>query len=270
MTNIPDVFQHNRLVWNKEVDSGNIWTVPVGAKDIADARRGELPVLLTPTKPVPREWLGQVLNKQILGLACGGGQQVPLFAAAGARVTSFDLSERQLDQDRYVAERENLNISLVQGNMSEPWPFADNSFDIIFNPVSLCFVPDLAPIWREAARVLRPGGSILAGFINPISYGFDFELKNQGVFQLKYILPYADLTSLSEAERNRYIGTHAPLEFSHTLTTMIQGQLDAGFVITGFYEDHWGQKDPIDKYFPSFFATKSVKADNAINLRFDV
>ncbi len=93
-----------------------------------------------------------------------------MLAAAGARVTVLDNSPRQLTQDRFVADREHLALQLVEGDMADLSQFASESFDLVFHPVSNCFVPDVRPIWREAFRVLRPGGRLVAGFLNPLVY----------------------------------------------------------------------------------------------------
>ena len=95
-----DIRAHNRAAWDRQVEGGNEWTVPVAAEVIAAAQRGEWQVVLTPTRPVPREWFGDLTSRDVLCLASGGGQQAPILAAAGARVTSFDNSPRQLAQDR--------------------------------------------------------------------------------------------------------------------------------------------------------------------------
>src|SRR6185295_686017 len=103
----------------------------------------------------------------------GGGQQAPILAAAGAIVTTLDFSPKQLAQDRLVAERDGLTLTTVQGDMTDLSMFADESFDLDFHPVSNTYVPEIRPVWREAYRVLRCGGSLLAGFINPINFVFD-------------------------------------------------------------------------------------------------
>ena len=158
------IVEYNRTAWNREVEIGNIWTVPVGSEVVEAARRGEWQIVLTPTKPVPADWYPQPLQgKEVLCLASGGGQQGPILAAAGARVTVFDNSDRQLASDRMVAERDGLEIHTVQGDMADLSAFADESFDLIVHPVSNTFAPDILPVWREAYRVLRHGGILIAG-----------------------------------------------------------------------------------------------------------
>jgi SAM-dependent methyltransferase len=257
MTLDVDVRRYNREAWDRQVKKGDRWTVPVGPEVIAAARRGEWSVVLTPNKPVPREWFGDLAGKQVLCLAGAGGQQAPVFAAAGARVTVLDNSPAQLGQDRLVAEREGLELRLVEGDMRDLSAFADGSFDLVFHPVSNCFVDTIRPVWREAYRVLRPGGALLSGFGNPVIFLFDPELEKQGVMQLKYKMPYSDFTSLTDAERARY--GDEPLCVAHSLEDQLGGQTDAGFAITGFFEDKHVAGDRLSEYLPGFIATRAVK-----------
>lgn len=257
-----DVLGYNREAWNRQVEKANPWTQPVDAETIAAARRGEWSVVLTPTRPVPAEWFPPLAGLRLLCLASGGGQQGPVFAAAGAQVTVFDNSPAQLDQDRRVAERESLSIRLVQGDMADLSAFENGAFDLIFHPVSNVFAPQIRPVWRECFRILRPGGTLLAGFVNPVQYLFDFDwMEEKNELRVRYSIPYSDLTSLDEATRQRYLAEGAPIEFGHTLEDQIAGQLEAGFLLSGFYEDI----DPtslLSQYIPSFIATRAVKPES--------
>jgi SAM-dependent methyltransferase len=177
-------------------------------------------------------------------------------------VTVLDNSPRQLAQDRRVAERHGLPLTTVQGDMANLSILPDEAFDLIVHPVSNCFVPDVRPVWNEAFRVLRHGGALLAGFNNPTVYLFDDELaERESLLQVKYTLPYSDLTNLSPEERQRYLETGAPLEFGHTLEDQIGGQLDAGFVLTGLYEDAYGpgEDDILNDVMSPFIATRAVR-----------
>jgi len=263
-----DVPEHNQKAWDRLAQDGIEWSVPVSPEAIAAARLGKWEVFLTESKPVPRHWFPPDLHgKEVLCLASGGGQQGPILAAAGARVTTFDLSPEQLARDRLVAQREGLELKTVQGDMRDLSVFADASFDLIFHPVSNIFVPDILPVWRECFRVLRKGGVLLAGIQSPFDYCFDSELtEKEGIYQVKYALPYSDLTSISRVEHERIFGKDEPLEFSHTLEEQIGGQIEAGFVITGFYESR-RRNDPIARYIPSYFATRALKPSKDLSDR---
>ena len=128
---------------------------------------------LTPTKPVPHEWLGNLKGKKLLGLACGGGQQMPIFAALGANCTVFDYSPEQLNSEHLVAAREGYQIRVIRGDMTERLPFEDGEFDVIFHPVSNCYVQDVKPIWKECYRVLKHGGVLVSGIDMFIDYILD-------------------------------------------------------------------------------------------------
>jgi len=253
-----DIRAYNRNAWNRYVDGGkSLWTQPVSPEIIARARKGDFSVLLTEQKPVPREWFPPLSGLDVLCLACGGGQQGPVLAAAGANVTVFDNSPRQLDQDRFVAEREGLtDLKTIEGDMRDLSVFADKSFDFIFHPVSNLFIHEIRPMWREAYRVLRHGGTLLAGFMNPVFYMFDLEKADNGILEVKHKLPYADSEHPEIAEKLIVAGD--ALEHSHSLTDQLGGQMDAGFQITGLYEDHH-IGSAVSEYTPTYIATRAIK-----------
>lgn len=255
---IMNIREYNRQAWDKEVEQQNEWTVPVSSEVIAAARQGQWAIVLTETRLVPREWFPDLTGQDVLCLASGGGQQGPILAAAGAKVTVLDNSPQQLRQDRYVTERDGLALMTVEGDMADLSMFSAESFDLVFHPASNVFVPKVRPVWREAYRVLRPGGVLLAGFLNPVMFIFDYELSERGVLQVRHALPYSDLTSLSEAKRQQLLAKGEPLTFGHTLEDQIGGQLEAGFMITGFYEDRH-RAEEIARYTATYIATRAIR-----------
>jgi ubiquinone/menaquinone biosynthesis C-methylase UbiE len=194
----------------------------------------------------------------VLCLASGGGQQGPILAALGANVTVFDNSPAQLKQDLLVAEREGLTLKTVEGDAADLSAFADESFDLIFNPVSTVFMRDVRVVWGECYRVLRHGGVLMTGAMNPAHYIFDLFKADEGILEVAHSIPYSDVTSLSKEELDEYLSKGLPLEFGHSLTDLLGGQCAAGFVITDLYEDVMPDS-PLAKYHPNYIATRAVK-----------
>ena len=252
------ILSYNRRAWDRQVERGNQWTVPVGQEEIARARNGDWRIVLTPTKPVPSEWFPPLIGLDVLCLASGGGQQGPILAAAGANVTVFDNSPAQLAQDRLVADREALTIETRPGRHGRPVGIHRR----ILRPDLPPGVKRVRP-GREAGLAggvpgVAPGGTLLSGFMNPVHYLFDLFALEAGELRVAHRIPYSDVESLSDADRAKLAEQDAPLEFGHTLDDQIGGQIAAGFVLTGFYEDI----DPdtiLGKHIPSYIATRATK-----------
>jgi len=255
-----NISSYNKEAWNKQVEGGdNDWTIPFDSEVIAKARKGEFSILLTENIPVPNNWFPPLQGADVLCLASGGGQQGPVLAALGANVTVFDNSPAQLKQDQFVAKREALAIKTVEGDAANLSVFPDESFDLIFNPCSTVFMQDVRAVWVECARVLRPGGILMTGSMNPIQYIFDqFKADEEGTLEVKFSIPYSDTESLSKEDLDKYVSNGLPVEFGHSLTDLLGGQLDAGFVITDMYEDY-KPDSPLHKYHPSYIATRAEK-----------
>ena len=242
----------NARAIDRWVEQGWEWGVPITHAQYAAALRGEWDVLLTPTKPVPHAWFGELKGKKVLGLASGGGQQIPIFAALGAECTVLDYSEKQLESERLVAAREGYAVKIVRADMTKPLPFADGSFDLIFHPVSNCYVEKVEPIFRECFRVLRPGGVLLGGYDNGFGYTVD-EAEERVIYSLPFN-PLQNPDQMRELQQ-----TDSGVQFSHTMEEQLGGQLAAGFRLTGLYEDTNGAGRLHEMGIPCFIAVRAVK-----------
>ena len=260
-----DVTEYNRNAWNLQSLEGCRWSTPYSSDVFLKVKKGgDWEVVLTPNEAVPSSWFPSYPDlggMDLLALACGGGQQAPTFAAAGAVVTSFDNSDIQLEKDEQTCAEIDLSVETVQGDMADLSVFEEESFDLIFNPVSNVFCKDLAPIWKECHRVLRPGGRLLSGFMNPDFFLFDhYEAEETRELIVKYKLPYCDLDSLDEETLSAQLEAQVSLEFGHSWEDQIGGQCKAGFAIHGFYEDNWDDESSVlNQWMNVFGATLAIK-----------
>ncbi len=242
----------NAEIIDRWVREGWEWGRPVSHETFLKAGSGDWEVRLTPTKPVPHEWFGDLRGKKILGLASGGGQQMPIFAALGAVCTVLDYSNLQLESERFVADREGYDIRIIRGDMTERLPFDDEEFDLVFHPVSNCYVEEVRPIWKECWRVLRPGGILLAGTDHYVNYIVDSEEK--AIVNTLPFNPMRNPEQMPELEVE-----DDGIQFSHSLEEQIGGQLEAGFTLLALYEDTNGTGRLHEMNIPTFLAMRSQK-----------
>lgn len=238
-----DIFQQVERNIDRLVENDVNWSACATADQLRQAREGLMTLTFGVDGIIPSDWLGDLQGKRVLCLAGAGGLQAPLLACAGADVTVIDLSERMLDKDREIAARENLPIRIEHCNMCDLSRFADTSFDLVLNPPSLCYVPDVNPVFREVYRVLKPGGTFLMISMNPIAYVCDWDETAQ-CYKAVNRMPY------NSAEHD---GQGDWVEYGHTMESYLGGQIAAGFVITGYLEN---QTEDITELY---FITRSEK-----------
>ena len=219
------------------------WSRPATAEQLQHAREGKLELLFGKDDAIPAEWLGDLHGKKVLCLAGAGGLQAPMLACAGAEVTVLDLSEKMLDRDREIAAREGLNIRIEQGNMCDLSRFEDDSFDLVLNPPSLFYVPDVVPVFREVYRVLKKGGSFIMTSMAPIAYVCDYDAE-EGCYKAVNRMPYCSADHVDQGDW---------IEYGHTMESYIGGQIKSGFLLTGYLES---QMEDITELF---FTTKGEK-----------
>lgn len=234
------------------VKNGWVWGTEIDHETYTRAQDGDWDIVLTPTRNVPHEWLEPLEGKAVLGLASGGGQQMPILTARGAVCTLMDISDAQLEKDRLVAEREGYGITIIKGDMTKPFPFADESFDMVFHPTSNCYVEDIQHIFREAYRVLRKGGRFIAGLSLDLNYAVDSAEE-----RLVRKLPFNPLKDQRLMEE--LMASDDGIQFSHSVEESIRGQLQAGFTLKDIYQDTNGEGRLHELGITTFLASYAVK-----------
>jgi SAM-dependent methyltransferase len=215
--------EHNRRVWDKMVDQRQRFTKPARDEEFAD-----------PLTTVDAwGWLGgDIRGRDVLCLAAGGGKHGPLYAAAGATVTVVDLSSAMLELDRQVAAERKIKLRTVQASMDHLVMFAERSFDIVIHPVSTCYVPQVEPVYREIARITRPGGLYISQHKQPASLQAEVKPSQRGY---ELVEPYYRDGPLPEVHGSphREQGT---LEYLHRWEELIGWMCRAGFLIEDVVE----------------------------------
>jgi SAM-dependent methyltransferase len=234
------IYDQNRRAWDALVRRGERHTRPANDADFAN-----------PLAAVDSSgWLGpSIAGWRVLCLAAGGGRQSALFAAAGADVTVVDLSPEMLALDRQVAEERKLAVRTIEASMDDLGMLADSDFDLVVQPVSTCYVPDCAAVYRQVARVTRPGGLYVSQHKQPASLQAEVRPSGPG-YQL--FEPYYRSGPLPEGEAgpHREPGT---LEFLHRWEELVGGLCRAGFAIEDLMEPlHADRNSP-----PGSFAHRS-------------
>jgi 2-polyprenyl-3-methyl-5-hydroxy-6-metoxy-1,4-benzoquinol methylase len=220
-----DIARYNQARWRALVEANALFTRPKLNLDAASARRlvdfdGKL---------------GDVAGKEVLCLAGGGGQQSVAFAMLGARVTVFDLSAEQLERDQAAADHYGFEIKIIEGDMRDLSYFEDARFDVVKHAYSLNFVPDAGAVFREVARVLRRGGVYHFSCANPFVMGVTQADWNGEGYVLKY--PYTENAPISYEDqawvydRDKHVSIAKPIEYRHTLGSLLNGLIENGFVI---------------------------------------
>lgn len=253
-----NIYETNGKAWDEEVQRRNFWTLMASPETIQKAMDGHPEIWITPFKTVPDSWISELRDKNVL-LACGGGgQQTPILAAYGCKVTTIDISAGQLDQDRKALDRYHLEANLIKANLLG-LPFEEESFDAVIIPQALNFIDDLQKAYQQVHRVLKKGGSLLFGIANPAIYMFDDKIQDRKL-KIKYTIPFSDTKSLSQKELQRRLAKKDTIEFSHTLELIIGGLTAQGFYICGYYSDDCGSELTDSFVHDSYLAFRALKS----------
>jgi ubiquinone/menaquinone biosynthesis C-methylase UbiE len=188
-------------------------------------------------------FLADIRGKQVLCLGGGGGQQSVALSLLGGHVTVLDLSARQLEMDRLAAEHYGYEVATVNADMRDLSALADCSFDRVYQPISMIFVPSTREVYSEVARVTKLGGLYEVGHVNPVAYSACMENHNSGWDGTAYRMsePYGLKTVRRREDGSESMREGEPIgEFVHLLSDIFNDLIDVGFSIRRVWEgtDH--------------------------------
>jgi SAM-dependent methyltransferase len=232
------VAEYNAKRWAALVGAGAVFTRPYLDLDAASAQQ-----LLDPAGR-----LGPLQGKRVLCLASGGGQQSVAFVLLDAQVTVVDLAEAQLARDEEAARHYGLTITPQQADMRDLSALPAATFDVVYHPYSINFVPDVRTVFGQVARVIRPGGVYQLMCANPCFAGLlASDWDGQGYpLRRPYVtgmpVHYIDEPWVFRGELPATpIG--GPIEYRHTWSELVNGLVDHGFSLIHLQEENLSEPD---------------------------
>jgi SAM-dependent methyltransferase len=177
--------------------------------------------------------LGPVAGRRVLEVGCGSAPCARWLTEQGAAVTGLDLSTAMLRYARAANEATGIDVPLVRGN-AERLPFHDKAFDLACSAFgAVPFVADVAAVFGEVARVLRPGGRWVFSVTHPMRWVFPDDPGPDG---LTVTGSYFDRTPYIEADAN---GRATYVEHHRTIGDYVRALTGAGLVIEDVIEPEW-------------------------------
>lgn len=258
MKELSEIIKKNQKDWNERVESGYQYTVPwlnMNMDLVNKFANGELSGFNKPYGKMSHPTLikirkslySNLKGRKVLCLASGGGQQSVLFSLLGAEVTVVDISQGQLNGDIQAAKHYGYNIKTVLCSMTDLSVFKDESFDIVNQPISICFVPDVAPVYKEVFRVLKKGGLYKVDHINPATYPTSLDNGIDGWDGIGYRIssPYiGGPLRIDENGNENMTNGEIDGEYRHLFIDMFCKLTDTGFQIKYIWED---ERNLVDK-----------------------
>jgi SAM-dependent methyltransferase len=231
--NIDDIARRNQAFWKKMASERggetSRYTRPWPDLEIGLLEafiRGDLEMLPEPyTYIYPPSVLAGARDKEVLCLAASGGQQSVVFGLLGSRVTVFDLTGEQLEADREMARHYGYEVKTVQGDMRDLSCFEAGAFDLVYQAVSACFVPDLGEVYRQVARLVKPGGVYRVEHCHPATHTVEEESWDGRGYRIED--PYGP----------GMVEDPDAVEFTHLMSDIFNGLVECGFVIRGVWDD---------------------------------
>jgi hypothetical protein len=173
-----------------------------------------------------------------------------------------------LAQDRETAAAQGFNIRIIEGSMDDLSMLEQAYFEIVIQPVSTCYGPDVVKVSHEVARVTVPGGLYLSQHKQPVSlqasalpgpHGYTINT----VYQRTEPLPLM----IGNSEHRERDAT----EFIHRWEDLMGGLCRSGFVIEDLQEPNYanpmapsGSFGHRSQFIPPYVAIKARRTGHSV------
>lgn len=182
--------------------------------------------------PAVEKLLPSFEGKKVLDLGCGYGWHCWYAASRGAKkVLGIDLSEKMLEE----AARRNLSDTIEYRRVGiEDFEYPPESYDLVISSLAFHYLEDLEEVFRRIYRTLTPGGAFVFTMEHPVftAYGSqDWIFDSEGKALYWPVDRY-----FTEGRRESCFLGEKVVKYHHTLTSLVQGLLQAGFTIRDLVE----------------------------------
>jgi len=236
-----NIITKNKEEWNENAETmshpGTIPWLNLNMEVLHKLTETENPMLSKIRKLI----YGNLKGKKVLCLASGGGQQSAVFSLLGADVTVADISQSQLNGDIKAAKHYGYEIKTFLCSMTDLSVFEAELFDIVLQPVSICYVPDVMPVYKEVYRVLKQGGIYSISHVNPTTYPAYFDNDIDGWDGIGYRIATPYIGGAIRIDKNGHENMtdgEKTGEFRHLFIDMFCNLTEAGFNIKYIFEDN--------------------------------
>jgi ubiquinone/menaquinone biosynthesis C-methylase UbiE len=208
--------------------------------------------------------IGIVKDKNILEIGCGGAQCGIAFAKQGAIVTGIDISSTQIEYAKQLALNQNVNIKLLQQDMTDLSQFMNETYDIVFSSSALSYVDDLAYCFSEVYRVLRRGGIFVWGVGHPCFWDTNEDIsKMRSYFDTGKIISGNEVSNeigFAFANNKRKVSDYINtlIESKFTIIKMVEPDIRPIDINNPDYKK-WGISTKSLEIFPATLIIKSIK-----------
>ena len=124
------------------------------------------------------KYLPDLKGRRILLPSSGDNHAAFAFAMMGARVTSADISERQLENAAVIAGKLGLDIEFICDDTTELSCIRDQAYDLVYTSNgTLSWIGDIDSMYRNICRVLKTGGCSVMYDMHPFNRPFSGEAR---------------------------------------------------------------------------------------------
>ena len=205
--------------------------------------------------------IGDVRNKKILELGCGGANVGINLAKRGGLVTGIDISEQQIDFAKEESIREGVTIQLEVSSI-EDYEFREE-YNLIISICAFQYVDDLEKVFWKVYEHLIPGGEFIFSTNHPAFYTAAYAtIWKDEKEQTYYHDEKPETWKWDDADQDDFTFTTFPhpVEFYINQLSACGFQIDRMHELTVPHEEITNEEEKLETIFPRILVLKAMKS----------